>query len=67
MHTQGEMGEGFKETNSGIYPKGLNLLPSPLVCVYVKILSILKRKNSGLISHWKMSVSYRGLKLVLCI
>ena len=21
-HTQGEMGEGFKETNSGAYPKG---------------------------------------------
>ena len=33
----------------------------------VKILSILKRKNSGLILHWKMSVSYRCLKSVLCI
>ena len=43
--------------------------PLPLcvcVCVCVKILSILKRKNNGLISYWKMSVSYRGLKLVLC-
>ena len=26
-----------------------------------------KRKNSGLIPHWKMSVRYRGLKPVLCI
>ena len=26
-----------------------------------------KRKNSGLILHWKMSVRYRGLKPVLCI
>ena len=43
---------------------------SPLslcVCVCVKILSILKRKNSGLIPHWKMRVSYRDLKPVLCI
>ena len=23
-HTQGERGEGFKETNSSVYPKGLN-------------------------------------------
>ena len=26
-----------------------------------------KRKNSGFIPHWKMSVRYRGLKPVLCI
>ena len=36
------------------------------VCVCVKILNILKRKNSGLIPHWKMS-ELRGLKFVLCI
>ena len=36
------------------------------VCV-LKILSILKRKNSGLIPHWKMSVSKKSLKIVLCI
>ena len=23
-HTQGERGKGFKETNSGVYPKGPN-------------------------------------------
>ena len=41
---------------------------SPLSpCVCVKILIILKRKNNGLIPHWKMSVSYRDLKHVLCI
>ena len=38
---------------------------SSCVCVCVKIFSILKRKNSGLIPHWKMSMSYRGLKSVL--
>ena len=36
------------------------------VCV-LKIFSILKRKNSGLTPYWKMSVSKRGLKHVLCI
>ena len=35
--------------------------------VYVKIHSILKRKNNGLIPHWKIRVSYRSLKLVLYI
>ena len=39
---------------------------SSCVCV-LKIFSILKRKNSGLILHWKMSVSQRGLKPVLYI
>ena len=30
---------------------------SPLCVCVLKILNILKRKNSGLIPHWKMSVS----------
>ena len=30
---------------------------SPLPVCVLKILSIFKRKNSGLIPHWKMSVS----------
>ena len=54
----------------GYIPLLVSLKPSlisPCVCVRVKIHSILKRKNSGLIPHWKMSVSYRCLKLVLCI
>ena len=54
----------------GYTPLLVSLKPSlisPCVCVCVKILSILKRKNSGLIPHWKMSVSKRGLKPVLCI
>ena len=40
--------------------------PSPLsscVCV-LKIFSILKRKNSGLIPHQKMSMSKRGIAVV---
>ena len=41
-------------------------LSFPFVCV-LKIFSILKRKNSGLIPHWKMSVSKRDLKHVMYI
>ena len=39
---------------------------SPCVCV-LKYLVFSKEKNSGLILHSKMGVSYRGLKLMLCI
>ena len=44
----------------------IKILSPFLVCV-LKILSILKRKYNGLIPHWKMSVSKRGLKFVLYI
>ena len=47
---------------------GTRIKPSPISpCVCVKIFSILKRKNSGLISHWKINVSYKSLKSILCI
>ena len=52
----------------GYTPLSVSLRPSPRVsvCVCIKILNILKRKNSGLIPHWKMS-ELRGLKFVLYI
>ena len=50
-------------------PLLVSLKPSPFsLCVCVlKYLVFSKEKNSGLILHSKMGVSYRGLKFMLCI